>query len=504
MLVNNLAITYKCFASIGNSLDLKEMMSEALRTFVRETYAIYAVYCIEEADNIEEISSFGKIDNFHPLNYKKYQDKINKIVEENKIVLILRLDYGSIFLVIKQLDSDMNFFISMFESFISKLNLSIKSCLNVQTMKEKNELLNEQKRDLEIANKSKDDFLANMSHELKTPLNSINVISTLMKENKKGNLSVQDVKNLQIINSSGKYLLDLINDVLDLSKLESGKSVLDFAQLDLYKVLDEVYLMFLPQTEEKGIKLYFEYDKNIDEIYSDEKKIKQIVKNLLSNAVKFVQSGKSIYFRVKDEDENITILVEDEGIGIAQDKLSDIFDRFKQADSSTTRKFGGTGLGLAIIKELLVLLKGSVYVKSKLGVGTTFYVTLPKNKDTIRCLDMLDIDVFESKKRKDEKKINYEKQLEIRKNVLIFNTDAVKFINIVIQLQKSHTLTQVTKFETLLEKINDSFDVVIVDSAGISKYELEILKQKFNNEIYVIKENIVDINDIKEFIGGRR
>eukprot|EP00792_Barthelona_sp_PAP020_P001660 TRINITY_DN12654_c0_g1_i1.p1 TRINITY_DN12654_c0_g1~~TRINITY_DN12654_c0_g1_i1.p1 ORF type:complete len:149 (-),score=12.92 TRINITY_DN12654_c0_g1_i1:64-510(-) len=146
MLVNNLAITYKCYSSIGNSLELKEMMSEVLRTFVSETYTVYAIYCLEDNEKIEKIASFGKIDNFNPLKYKEYQNEISRVVEGDRTILILRLEHGSIFLVIKQSELDVDFFISMFESFISKLNLSIKSCLNVQTMREKNELLKEQKK----------------------------------------------------------------------------------------------------------------------------------------------------------------------------------------------------------------------------------------------------------------------------------------------------------------------------------------------------------------------
>lgn len=227
------------------------------------------------------------------------------------------------------------------------------------------------------------------------------------------------------------------------------------------------------------------------------KKIKQIVKNLLSNAIKFVEKGKSIYLRVKDEDEQINISVKDEGIGIPQNRLSDIFDRFKQADSSTTRKFGGTGLGLAITKELLELLKGSIFVKSKVGIGTTFYVTIPKNSDAIKCLDILTLDDEYNKKKKI---VEIEKQA-ISKNILIYNTDAVKFINIVITLQKDHKLTQVRDMEELLEKIDNNFDVLIVDSNGISKHELNILKETYKKDIYVIKDNIVDIPDIIDFIG---
>ncbi|QDF29559.1 sensor histidine kinase [Halarcobacter anaerophilus] len=501
MQVSNLETTYKCYSSIGNCLDLSEMMSEVVKTFVEQTNAFYALYCVEYEKKVEEIASFGTITEFEPKLYKNYTQSINRVDEEMSVI-ILRLEYGSIFLVEKE-SIDKDFFLEMFKSFIPKLNLSIKSCLNIKKLKDTNKLLKEQKEQLQLANKAKDIFLANMSHELKTPLNSINVISSVMKENRSENLTQRDIKNLQIINSSGKYLLDLINDVLDLSKLESKRVVVDYSQINLYKLLKEIYSMFLPQTQEKKIKLHFEYDKKITEVYSDEKKIKQIVKNLLSNAVKFVEGGKAIYLKAKDEDDQVTISVEDQGIGIPQNRLSDIFDRFKQADSSTTRKFGGTGLGLAITKELLELLKGSIFVKSEVGKGTTFYATVPKNSEAIKCLDILDLEEQSSKVNKKEG-VRNETKIQVHRNILLYNTDAVKFINIVILLQKVHTLKQVTNLEELFQNANSSFDVIILDSAGISKHELNLLKEIFKNDIYVIKGNIVDITDIEEFIGRRR
>lgn len=215
-------------------------------------------------------------------------------------------------------------------------------------------------------------------------------------KNKDGKLDEKQVKNLEIINSCGKYLLSLINDVLDISKLEAGRIDVDYSKIDLFGTVNEVYEMFLPQVNEKNTHLYFNFDENIKHIYSDANKIKQIIKNLLSNSLKFVKDG-SIYLDVKDEDKYVTIQVKDEGIGIDSDKLEHIFDRFKQADSSTTRKYGGTGLGLAICKELLELLEGTIYVKSKVNVGTTFYVTIPKNLDKLSHMDILEIKDNDSK-----------------------------------------------------------------------------------------------------------
>jgi signal transduction histidine kinase len=250
--------------------------------------------------------------------------------------------------------------------------------------------LEDQKTELIQANKSKDDFLANMSHELKTPLNSINVISDVMMRNRANNLDEKQVKNLEIINKCGKDLLFLINDVLDISKLEAGQIILNNGTIDIKELIRSIYDMFYPQTKVKDIDFVLKIDESLNNIYSDEDRIKQIVKNLLSNALKFTQEGK-ISLIVKDENENIRILVKDEGIGIPEDKLEHIFDRFKQVDGSTTRKYGGTGLGLAICKELAQLLKGNITVKSELDKGSTFEVVISKNEDLIEGLSILDL-----------------------------------------------------------------------------------------------------------------
>lgn len=141
MLVQNLAITYKCFSSIGNSLNLKEMMNEVLKSFVSETYAIYGEYAIaDETKNMVKLSSFGKINDFNPNKYKYFNEKIKLVVEEDKKVLILNLDYGAIYLITKNLEVDCSFFLSMFESFMNKLNISIQACINVQKLEESNRL----------------------------------------------------------------------------------------------------------------------------------------------------------------------------------------------------------------------------------------------------------------------------------------------------------------------------------------------------------------------------
>jgi len=490
MLVQNLAITYKCYSSIGNSLDLKEMMDQTLKTFVSETYAIFAQYCIKNEEGfLVKLSTFGKIDSFNPNDYSHYEDDIKLVVEEDRKVLIIKLDFGSIYLITKNMEVQCSFFISMFESFLQKLNMSVHACINVQKMQKANKLLKEQKKALREANKEKDDFMANMSHELKTPLNSINVISSVMKKNKDGSLNEKQIKNLEIINSCGNYLLTLINDVLDISKLEAGRINTSYSKVDLKQTLTEVYEMFLPQVKEKGVKLFFNFEDTINHIYSDDHKIKQIVKNLLSNALKFVGDG-SIYLEVKDEDNYVTISIKDEGIGIPKEKLENIFDRFKQADTTTTRKYGGTGLGLAICKELLDLLKGTIYVKSEVDIGTTFYVTIPKNLDSLEHMDLLDLN-NENNLDTPIIPLNFESSNEHvnKEKIVVYNTNPSEFFKLIIDLQKDFETIQVFKKYELQKVANNEIKKIIIDIDTVDKDELNDIILEYGEKLIILTED---------------
>ncbi len=474
MLVQNLAIAFKCYSAIGNSFDLKKMMYEVLKVFVSESYCTYGSYCIEN----KELSYFGKIDKFSASNYDEYKKEINLIEEKDRITIIIRLEYGSIFLISKNLETDYGFFTSMFESLIKKLNISIDSCMNVQKLKE--------------LNQAKDDFLANISHELKTPLNSINLISSVMKKNKDNSLNERNLKNIEIINSSGNYLLNLINDILDISRLESGRTTVSYEKVNLKETLGEIQNIFLPQLEEKGIDFIFNFDESIKEIYSDNNKIKQIIKNLLSNSVKFVNKGY-IKLSVKDEDKNIMISVEDNGVGIAKEKLEHIFDRFKQADSSTTRKYGGTGLGLSICKELLKLLNGSIFVKSKENIGSTFYVTLPKNLEELQHLE--DLDVMKNYKK--------EESPELKKDILVFNSNAITFFSYVMHLNKFFNVKQINQLDQLNNIDIEKFERIIVDKSSIDHTIFNTLNENFNKKLFLIDsdQSITEtINKLKKDI----
>jgi len=270
---------------------------------------------------------------------------------------------------------------------------------------EKNETLNtarkeleEKAKELEMANQYKSEFLANMSHELRTPLNSLLILSKLLGKNKNGNLNDEQIKSLNIIHKSGNDLLELINEILDLSKIEAGKIIYEFAEVTTDDIVSEIKQGFSAVAEDKGLKLEINRSENFpDTIVTDRQRLLQIIKNLLSNAFKFTSSGSIKVNLAKPEagssfanpklnsGNTFYISVEDSGVGIPQNKMAEIFEAFQQADGSISRKYGGTGLGLSISKELSYALGGEIHVDSTEGIGSIFTVFLPLNhKETTR------------------------------------------------------------------------------------------------------------------------
>jgi CheY-like chemotaxis protein len=248
--------------------------------------------------------------------------------------------------------------------------------------KQNQELENSQKnldkkaKDLEESNRYKSEFLANMSHELRTPLNSVILLSSMLKENKKENLSADDIKKASIINSSGEELLRLINDVLDLSKVEAGRMELVVERFHSSNFVTTLKDLFESSVENKGLEFIIE-DRYNDFICNDQDKLSQVIRNFLSNSLKFTHEGY-IKFVVESASNNqVTISIEDTGIGIPKDKQSVVFQAFQQVDGSTSRKYGGTGLGLSITKELVTLMGGDVQLVSQQNEGSTFSITIP-------------------------------------------------------------------------------------------------------------------------------
>ncbi len=285
-------------------------------------------------------------------------------------------------------------------------------------LQEKARLLSEQNRDIEIKNdeielarrgledkasqlalssKYKSEFLANMSHELRTPLNSMLILSRLLAENEDRVLTPRQVEFAQTIHSAGDDLLSLINDILDLSKVEAGRMELDLGPIALADICEDAERAFRPVAEQNQLEFIVEIDQELPPaIVSDDQRLKQILKNLLSNAFKFTHDGgvtlsiapapatAGFHAETLRSAENvISLAVIDTGVGIADDKLGAIFEAFQQADGTTSRKYGGTGLGLSISREIARLLGGEIRVESSLGRGSCFTLFLPMTERAI-------------------------------------------------------------------------------------------------------------------------
>ncbi len=249
-----------------------------------------------------------------------------------------------------------------------------------------NEILEKTKL-LEEANNYKSQFLANMSHELRTPLNAINLITGLLLDNKEKNLNEAQVEMAEIIKDSGQELLDFINEILDLSKIESGRMEMNLEIHSLDKIKKNMDSMFNPLAKDKNLSYSFDLDTlKGQNIFTDRIRLEQILKNLLGNAIKFTPEG-SVNIRAYQTSRvnesgilipHVAFEISDTGIGIPEEKQKEIFEPFVQINGEKESKYGGTGLGLSISFELTKLLKGDLTLKSKIGSGSSFTVCLPK------------------------------------------------------------------------------------------------------------------------------
>jgi len=236
--------------------------------------------------------------------------------------------------------------------------------------------LEAQRHQVEEANRLKSEFLSNMSHELRTPLNSVMALSRVLLMQSKDKLTEDEAGYLEIIERNGKRLLSLINDILDLSKIEAGKMDVNPRPFSLGGTIEAIMESLGPISGDKGLEMIQEIPSDLPRIESDEERVHQILQNLIGNAVKFTDGG-SVTVSAHSDEENFTVLVQDTGIGISENDLSRIFDEFRQVDGSSARQYEGTGLGLAIANKAARILGGAIAVKSTFGKGSVFTLTLP-------------------------------------------------------------------------------------------------------------------------------
>jgi two-component system cell cycle sensor histidine kinase PleC len=232
--------------------------------------------------------------------------------------------------------------------------------------------------ELERSARAKSEFLANMSHELRTPLNSINGFSEVLYDEVFGPLNEKQRQYVHNVLSSGKHLLQLINQILDMAKVEAGKMKLALSSLPMKNILEEISMLVADMAAKKKIEMSIEIAEDLPDIEADELKVKEIIYNLLSNAVKFTAEGGTIGMRAKRSNSKIEVVVWDTGVGIASENLERIFEGFFRVDSPYSRLIEGTGLGLPLARKMVELHGGKLLVESKgLNCGTTVRFTLP-------------------------------------------------------------------------------------------------------------------------------
>jgi signal transduction histidine kinase/DNA-binding response OmpR family regulator/CHASE3 domain sensor protein len=309
---------------------------------------------------------------------------------------------------------------------------------------ERNVEIQTKANELAQSTKYKSEFLANMSHELRTPLNSILLLSRLMSENPEKNLTADQIEYARVIQSSGNGLLSLIDEILDLSKIEAGKMKLEYQTVSIQGMISNMKALFGPVATEKGISFDTAVSPDVPEtIETDQLRLEQILRNLLSNAIKFTSQG-SVSMQISMVNNNPSLIqfaVRDTGIGIAKEKQQLVFGAFQQADGSTRRKYGGTGLGLSISRELAKLLGGEITLKSDVNEGSEFIVVVPKAKgkshsSLVEDVSDLDIEPVVTKNVSEPKYLSTEipenipddrKQVTQGDNVILIIEDDVNF-----------------------------------------------------------------------------
>ena len=379
-----------------------------------------------------------------------------------------------------------------------------KALLNMRdNLKAKTDALNDNITQLKEASQYKTDFLANMSHELRTPLNSMLILASLLQENKEENLNDEQLEFIGIIHKSGWDLLDLINDILDLSKIEAGKLGVELMEVDLFKVLDDCYKLFSNVAFENKLEFSIVQVTPIPQIItSDEMRLSQILKNLIGNALKFTPSGGSVRLLFSYQNETLEFNVVDSGIGIEKDKQEAIFGDFNQTDGSTSRIYGGTGLGLSITLNLVELLNGELTLESEKGKGSKFSVYLPlkdvatkdlKNLPEFKKINQIDKAKVKIVVDNDSSESEHLQELSFKSkkalSILLIDSDISNVFQLSADLSSLNIeIEEASTINELKEKNMLDYPVVLVNLKSIETSDLEpILEFIEENDLDVIK-----------------
>lgn len=362
-----------------------------------------------------------------------------------------------------------------------------KNELSAQTaeLSEQNTELEMQKKQLDEANRLKSAFLSNMSHELRTPLNSVIALSGVLGRKLKGKIQDDEYSYLDVISKNGKNLLNLINEILDLSRIEAGKEEIDLGEFSLPELVSELISMLQPTADEKGIKLINKIPANLELFISDRSKVRHILINLIANAVKFTNEGQ-VEIALLKKSNYWGIAIKDTGIGIDPEMIEVIFDEFRQADEKTSRKFGGSGLGLAIAKKYSEICNGYIEVETLPDKGSTFTLFLPLLEKT---------NIHRSNSEQNAKDAGDENIIKLRKTaettILIVEDSEPQIIQLNELLsEEGYKVLVARNGQEALEKIHQFMpDAIILDLMMPEMDGFEVLKtirQQFETKIPVL------------------
>ena len=362
-----------------------------------------------------------------------------------------------VFILIKSFNKMIKKIISINKE-VHDLNNSLEKKVKVRT-----KALKEQTNIAKNATKAKSDFLANMSHEIRTPLNAILGFVSLLKDN---HTDEDKIKYINTIDNSSHTLLGIINDILDMSKIENGKLDIDKIDFNPYCDFESVAELFKAKAKEKNLIFDINIDKDIpNSLHSDSLRLKQIISNLLSNAIKFTADNKKISLNINYKDGILNISVKDSGIGISKEGQTKIFEPFSQAEGSTSRKFGGTGLGLSISMALVKMLKGKLQLNSQLDIGSEFYFSIPVT---------IGKTIFKQNNTKNE-------QYMLNAHILLVEDN----------------LANQMFMKVILKKMGLTFDIACNGYEAIDKFKQSITIQEKKYDLILMDENMPNMGGIE-------